>query len=143
MTSLAIAEQLGGADVLHQEIQTDLDLVAALQQGLPPGAADALLAGGGITSEELYRLVIPRRTLALRRQKNQPLTPEESDRLARVARILTLTAETFQNLEKAHRWLRKPNRGLAGQIPLDLLATETGARVVEQALLRITHGIFA
>jgi putative toxin-antitoxin system antitoxin component (TIGR02293 family) len=143
MTSLAIAEQLGGSEVLHQEIRTDLELVAALQQGLPAGAADALLAGGGITTEELYRLVIPRRTLALRSQKNQPLTPEESDKLARVARILALTAETFQNPEKAHRWPRKPNRGLAGQIPLDLLATEAGARLVEQALLRIAHGIFA
>jgi putative toxin-antitoxin system antitoxin component (TIGR02293 family) len=143
MTSLSIAEQLGGSQVLHQEIRTDLDLVEALQQGLPPGAVDALLAGGGITADELYRLVIPRRTLALRRQKNQPLTPEESDKLARVARILGLTAETFQNPEKAHRWLRKPNRGLAGQIPLELLATEAGARLVEQALLRISHGIFA
>lgn len=143
MTSAAIAERLGGPGVLHQEIRTDLDLVEALQHGLPAGATDALLAAGGITAEELYSIVISRRTLALRRQKNQPLTPEESDRLARVARVLAATDETFGNPEKAYRWLRKGNRGLGGQVPLELLATEAGARIVEQTLERITHGIFA
>lgn len=143
MTTTAIAERLGGTEVLHQEIRTDLDLVEALQEGLPPGATDALLAAGGITAEELYRIVIPRRTLALRRQKGQPLTPEESDRLARVARVLTAADDAFGNPEKAYRWLRKPNRGLGGQLPLELLSTEAGARIVEQALERIVHGIFA
>lgn len=143
MTTTAIAERLGGTEVLHQEIRTDLELVEALQEGLPPGATDALLAAGGITAEELYRIVIPRRTLALRRQKGQPLTPEESDRLARVARVLTAADDAFGNPEKAYRWLRKPNRGLGGQVPLELLSTEAGARIVEQALERIVHGIFA
>ena len=143
MTTAAIAERLGGHRVLHQEIRTDLDLVEALQHGLPAGATDALLAAGGITAEELYRIVIPRRTLALRRQKDQPLTPEESDRLARVARVLSTADETFGDPEKAYRWLRKQNRGLGGRVPLELLATEAGARVVEQALERISHGIFA
>lgn len=143
MTTTAIAERLGGSEVLHHEIRTDLDLVEALQEGLPPGATDALLAAGGITAEELYRIVIPRRTLALRRQKGQPLTPEESDRLARVARVLTAADDAFGNPEKAYRWLRKPNRGLGGQLPLELLSTEAGARIVEQALERIVHGIFA
>lgn len=143
MTTTAIAERLGGTEVLHQEIRTDLDLVEALQEGLPPGATDALLAAGGITAEELYRIVIPRRTLALRRQKGQPLTPEESDRLARVARVLTAADDAFGSPEKAYRWLRKPNRGLGGQLPLELLSTEAGARIVEQALERIVHGIFA
>jgi len=143
MTTVAIAERLGGADVLKHEIRTDLELVEALQVGLPAGAADALLNHGGITTEELHRVVIPRRTLALRRQKGQPLTPEESDRLARVARVLTAADETFGNPEKAYRWLRKPNRGMASQVPLELLSTEAGARLVEQALERIAHGIFA
>jgi putative toxin-antitoxin system antitoxin component (TIGR02293 family) len=143
MTSAVIAEQLGGFEILNHEIRTDLDLVEALQEGFPTAAADALVAGGGLAADELYRLVIPRRTLALRRQKVQPLSPAESDRLARVARILAIADETFGNSHKTHRWLRKPNRGLGGQVPLELLLTEAGARLVEQALGRIDHGIFA
>lgn len=143
MTNAAIAERLGGRDVLRHDIRTDLELVEALQEGFPSASVDSLVQGGGITVDELYRLVIPRRTLALRRQKGQLLSPEESDRLARVARVLGLADETFGDPAKAKRWLRKPNRGLAGQVPLELVATEAGARVVEQAMGRLAHGIFA
>ncbi len=143
MTATAIAERLGGTRVLEHEIRSELQLVEALRQGLPSAAADALVAPEGITRDELHRLVIPRRTLAKRRQMGGTLTAQESDRLARVARILGRAEEAFQNAEKAHRWLRKPNRALEGQVPLELLVTEAGARLVEQALLRITHGIFA
>lgn len=143
MTNAAIAARLGGEPVLKQTIRTDLELVGALREGLPHGAVDALLRGGGISADELYQLVIPRRTLSLRRQQRQPLTADESDRLARVARILALADETFGDEAKAHRWLRKPNRALDGQVPLEMIATEAGARVVEQALGRIAHGIVA
>lgn len=143
MTATAIAEQLGGARVLHHEIRSDFDLVAALQEGFPAEATNALLDRGGMTPDELHRLVIPRRTLAKRRKTDGKLTVEESNRLTRIARILAGAEETFQDSEKAYRWIRKPNRGLEGRIPLDLLATEAGARLVEQALGRITHGIFA
>ncbi len=143
MTNAAIAARLGGKRVLHSDIRTDLDLVEALRTGLPPEAADALLDGGAVSADELYRLVIPRRTLALRKQRSQPLTSEESDRLARVARVVTDAEETFGSAEKAHRWLRKTNRGLAGQVPLELVATDAGGRLVEQALGRIAHGVVA
>ena len=143
MTTGAIAARLGGAPVLHHEIQTDFDLLAALAEGLPAGAIDFLLGDGGLTPDEVHLLIIPRRTLALRRQRGQPLTADESDRLARVARVLAFAEETFANRDKASRWLRKANRGLGGKIPLQLLSSETGGRLVEQALGRIAHGVFA
>jgi putative toxin-antitoxin system antitoxin component (TIGR02293 family) len=143
MSSAAIAERLGGSGVISQPIRTDLDWVEALQAGLPTGSADALVAGGSLSQDELFRLVIPRRTLAKRRQTGGTLTPEESDRLARVARVLASAEDVFGAAEKAHRWLRKANRGLGGHLPIHLLSTEAGSRLVEQALGRIEHGIMA
>ena len=143
MSGSAVAERLGGNEVIHQEIRTELDWVQALQAGLPTGTADALLAWGALSQDELFRLVIPRRTLAKRRQTGGTLTAEESDRLARVARVLTRAEDVFGEPEKSRRWLRKPNRGLGGNVPLELLATEAGSRLVEQALGRIEHGIAA
>ena len=143
MANLTIAERLGGKRVFHQQIRSDVELVEALREGFPTEAVDALLSEGAITPQELYALVIPRRTLALRRQRQQPLTPEESDRLARLARILGFAEETLGSAEKAGRWLRMANRGLGGRVPIDLLSTEAGARIVEQALGRIGHGVFA
>jgi len=143
MTSAAIAARLGGAEVLHHAIESDLDLLQLLRDGLPASAVDFLVGQGALTAEELHSLVIPRRTLALRRQQKQTLTPEESDRVARVARVLAMAEETFADGDRSARWLRKPNRALAGQVPLQLLASELGGRMVEQALGRIAHGIFA
>ena len=143
MTSAAVAERLGGSGVIPQEIRTDLDWIEALEAGLPTGAADALIAGGGLSPDELFRLVIPRRTLAKRRATGGALTADESDRLARVARVLTAAEAVFGNPEQARRWMRKANRGLGGHVPLDLLMTEAGARLVEQGLGRIEYGIMA
>ena len=41
------------------------------------------------------------------------------------------------------RWLRKPKKALSGETPLAYLATEEGARVVEEMLHRIDHGLLA
>lgn len=143
MTIMEITERLGGSQVLDQEIRSDLDLVELLREGLPTAVVDAVVRGGTLTSQEVENLVIRRRTLAHRRQKKQRLSREESDRLARIARISVQADETFQNPEKAARWLRKPNRGLSGAVPLELLRTGEGARLAETALGRIAHGILA
>lgn len=144
MTNAAIVvRQLGGPRVVQHVVRTDLDWVQALRAGLPFAAAEALVESGALTADELHHVVIPRRTLALRKQRAERLTPEESDRLARVARILVAAEDTLGTPEKVYRWMRKPNRGLGGQVPLDLLSTEAGARLVEQALGRIAHGIVA
>ncbi len=101
------------------------------------------LARHGYSDKELSDLVVPKRTLARRRSDNELLTVEETDKALRLKRIATLAEQVFGDPAKAHRWLRKPKRGLAGETPLAYLASETGARVVEEMLRRIEHGIFA
>jgi putative toxin-antitoxin system antitoxin component (TIGR02293 family) len=93
------------------------------------------------TDEEIYNLVVPKRTLARRTAEKQPLSVEETDRAVRLARVGKMAETVFGNAEKAHRWLRKPKPSLEGETPLNYLASETGARVVEEMLTRIDHGI--
>lgn len=71
------------------------------------------------------------------------LTPEQSDRLVRVARVLAAAEETFGSREKAGAWLCRPTVALGGERPLHLLDTDEGARRVETLLGRIAHGIAA
>lgn len=68
---------------------------------------------------------------------------EKPDRVARVTRVTTRAEEALGDASKAGRWLRKPNRALRGRRPLDLLDSDAGVRVVEQALARIEHGLGA
>ena len=117
-------------------------LIAAIRAGLPISAVDEALASGRVTAAEIDRLAIPRKTLAHRRAKGR-LTPEQSDRLVRILRIVTEAEATFDDRTRAGVWLRRPTSALGGEAPLDLLDTEVGARQVETLLGRIAHGIAA
>jgi putative toxin-antitoxin system antitoxin component (TIGR02293 family) len=143
MTAHGIAERLGGKRVLKREVRTDLDLVDALEDGLPVAAIDSVIDSGTLSASEIYELVIPRRTLAHRTDKGQRLSAEQSDRLTRVVRVVGRAEEAIGDEKKAGRWLRKPNRALQGKPPLDLLDSDLGARLVEQILGRIEHGLGA
>jgi putative toxin-antitoxin system antitoxin component (TIGR02293 family) len=116
--------------------------IDAASARVKPGALTAL-ARHGYSEEEIFTLVVPKRTLARRRAADEPLTVEETDKALRLARIAVQAERVFGEPEKAHRWLRKAKRDLKGETPLAYLASEAGARVVEEMLHRIEHGIFA
>lgn len=141
--SLTVAELLTEEDVLPSGMRSDLEWVRAVQSGLPANAVDAIAAEIGFTMTEMEQLVIPRRTLAHRRANHQPLTREESDRLARIARVGLWAMETFGEKEKAIAWLRRPNRALQSSRPIELLDTDDGARLVEQVIGRLAYGVFS
>jgi len=139
MTVVQIAESLG---VAGEEIRSEIDLLDVVERGLPPIAVDAMVHGGMLTADEADRLVISRRALSQRRARGLPLSVDEAERLVRVARVHAVALEQFGAADRAARWLRKPNRVLDGRVPLDLLVTGEGARLVEDTIMRIAHGIF-
>ena len=71
------------------------------------------------------------------------LTPAESDRTVRMARVYANAVEMIGDQEKAIGWLSTPNRALGGEMPLDQLDTDTGARMVEDILGRIAYGVYS
>ena len=85
---------------------------------------------------------IAARTFHRRQAKQEPLTEAESDRVLRIARVARETERVFGDAAKAGRWLSADHLILGGR-PLDLLATDAGARDVEYELVRIDHGDFA
>jgi putative toxin-antitoxin system antitoxin component (TIGR02293 family) len=133
---------VGGKAVVGQDIRSGMDLVRIVRRGLPVASVQRMLDTGRLTLAELDKVVLPRKTLAHRR-KAGTLTPEQSDRLLRVARVVALAEETFGDRDKAAAWLRRPTLPLAGERPLYLLDTNEGAREVETLLGRIAHGIAA
>jgi putative toxin-antitoxin system antitoxin component (TIGR02293 family) len=143
MTAQGVAERLGGRRALKRVVESDFDLVEAIDAGLPIAAVEAVIRDGTFSTSEIHDLVLPRRTLTHRREKGQPLTTEESDRLIRVVRLAARAEESIGNAEKAAHWLRKPNRALHGKRPIDLLESDVGARMVEQVLGRIEYGLGA
>jgi putative toxin-antitoxin system antitoxin component (TIGR02293 family) len=125
-----------------RSLNSDHDLVTLVERRLPARVIDALRAFG-FTDTEIHSLVVPRRTLTHRRARREALSRDESDRVVRIARAVGLCHEVFGEPERAWRWLRDAKRQFHGRTPLELLATEAGARVVEELLYRIDEGMAA
>ena len=101
------------------------------------------LTSHGLSDEEIYTYIVPRRTLVHRKSKREPLTHDESDRAVRIARITSLAEEVFGDDAKAGRWLRKIKERFDGRTPLEVSRTEAVGRLVEEMLLQLDYGIFA
>lgn len=114
-----------------------------VERGLPISKLEEFSAYSGFAIKDLLEVVIPARTLKHRRQRNEPLSMDESDRLARVARLYELGVKVFGNPDKARRWLSKPKRRFDGRSPLVMMRTSLGGNGVEEMLYQIDEGVFA
>jgi len=125
-----------------RRLKSDQDLVKLVEQRLSTHTIESL-GRHGLSDDEIYGLILPRRTLAHRRARRETLSREESDRVVRLARIAALSEHVFGDPDRSWRWLRAAKRQFQGRSPLQLLATEAGARVVEELLYRIDEGMAA
>lgn len=123
-------------------LRSDRDLVTLVEERLATEAVEGL-RGSGLTDDEVYSLIVPRRTLTHRRARREPLSREESDRAVRLARIAALAEQVFGAADRGWHWLRATKRQFHGRSPLQLTATEAGARLVEELLYRIDEGMAA
>ena len=144
METEAIAEALGGRKVLRKAVKKPDDLAQLVRKGLPAGSVTALAEKLHLGNAVLSRkLGIPQRTLTRRLSQASSLTPAESDRMVRAARVYANAVEMIGDREKAIEWLSTPNRALGGERPLDQLDTDMGARMVEDVLGRIAYGVYS
>jgi putative toxin-antitoxin system antitoxin component (TIGR02293 family) len=112
--------------------------------GLPVASIRKLGAALGVRPVKVGSLVnINEKTLERRLQSADRLKPAESERVARLMRIIALATIVLESEDNARKWLRRPLKVLAGKTPLDLTRTEPGAREVEHVLARLEHGVFS
>ena len=144
MTVAAIADLLGGRKTLKRKVESDTDLRAFTRSGLPVGTLPALAKKLGVERKRLARVVgISERTLSRRLASESRLSPEESDRTMRLARVTAHAIEVFGDSERAAHWMSRPNLVMDGEAPLTLLDTDAGAQWVDTILGRIEYGIFS
>lgn len=123
-------------------LRSDRDLARLVDERLPLTSVESL-SHHGMSDEEIYNFIVPRRTLVHRKTRHEALTHDESDRAVRIARITSLAEEVFGDDAKAARWLRKAKSRFEGHTPLEMLRTEAGARLVEEMLLQLDYGFAA
>ncbi len=120
---------------------TESEILRIVEGQLAPTVIKRLIALG-LQQAEIDVVIIPRRTLQHRRSRREKLTVEESDRVLRAIRVLSLAESVYGRRERALAWLRKPHARLDGRTPLLLLNTDIGSRIVEELLVQIDEGMF-
>ena len=120
---------------------TEAEMLRIVEARLAPSVIKRL-STLGLERSEIDAIIIPLRTLQHRRSRREKLTVEESDRVMRATRVLSLAEFVYGSRERALAWLRKPLAQLGDRAPLSLLTTDTGSRIVEERLIQIDEGMF-
>ncbi len=132
---------LGGPRVVGRSVRSPEDLAKRVREGLAFAALSAVVQQYGISRDVLCGILHLSRRNLLRRKEQDRLSPDESDRLYRLARILAHANRVFEDPEESADWIQAPNAALGKQQPLALLDTDIGVQQVDQVLGRIEHGI--
>lgn len=135
-----VADVLGGKAVLKRPVRTWGDLEAVVSDGLPKRALQLVASRGlpdGAPASSLVYRVVPIATFKRRTR----LTPEESARTERLARVIALAEGLWEERDDARHFLNRPHPLLDDRSPLDVAATELGARRVEQLLHDVDAGL--
>lgn len=162
---ITVASILGGGKELGQKVRRRIDFDALIKKGLPSGVIFHIKKEFNLPDEVIARIIgVSPRTIARRRnlmkapaktlQKAateehrkastlERLSPVESDRIYRFARIAALAEDVFEDRKEALEWLNSRQYGLGGRIPFDMLQTDAGAREVEELLIRIDYGVIS
>jgi putative toxin-antitoxin system antitoxin component (TIGR02293 family) len=136
-----VFRQLGGKDAIGVKVRSEGDMERVLREGLPATVLKNFRENWGFTVMELAgSLAIPKSTLMRMLGHRNRMAPGDSDRVYRLAAILTLAEGAIGDRTKAQHWLRQTNEVLGNQTPLRALETEIGMRRVEQILGRIAYG---
>lgn len=134
-------EEIAKVMKLHPLPQTLSDLEAVVSKGLPKAALRAsveqIYADVDDRNSLLYSIV-PEATYKRRRDR---LTPEESGRAERLARVYATAVHVWDDPVHARMFLLKPHPLLRERRPIDVAMTELGALQVVQLLWRLFYGI--
>ena len=136
-----VVSVLGGPRVVGRSVRSAEDLADRVRKGLPFTALVAVMENYAISRDVLCGILHLSARNFLRRKEQKRLSPDESDRLYRLARVIAHANRVFEDPDESAEWIHAPNTSLGKQQPLTLLDTDIGVQQVDQVLGRIEHGI--
>jgi putative toxin-antitoxin system antitoxin component (TIGR02293 family) len=131
----------GGQAAAAKRVRSMDELRVAVEAGLPKQALARTVAYAVTDPGEARRVserLVPPATL---RRRGASLSPAESERVARLARVAATAEQLLGDAAEARDFLATPHLLLGDQRPLDIAQSELGARQVEDVLWRMAYGI--
>lgn len=135
-----VAALLGGPAVLRTSVRSWTDLERVVRAGLPKKSLQLVARRAvepGTSAAELVHAIVPASTFKRRTR----LSPGESERTERLARIVALAEALWNDSREARAFLNRPHPLLDCQTPFAVARTELGARRVERLLYDAEHGL--
>lgn len=141
MEPRSTGEVLGGHRVLGKAVTSILELNDAVERGLPKATLRIVVERvfpDAAEQRTMMHRIVPEATYKRRRER---LSPAESERTERFARVVAIAEDVWQDREQARRFLITPHPEMGGKTPLDAALTELGARQAEEVMARIVYGL--
>ncbi|CRI63064.1 conserved hypothetical protein [Thiocapsa sp. KS1] len=142
-----IAPEAGATVFLRLGLPTDrAGLVAESRRGFPVAVIERLAEVLDRPQQTLLRIakIAPSTLTRRRRSPDGRLSPEESDRVYRIAAAFSDAVDLFEgDASAASGWLGEPAKALGGTAPIEHLDTEAGATQVHDLIGRLEHGVYS
>jgi putative toxin-antitoxin system antitoxin component (TIGR02293 family) len=123
---------------------TLLSLSRRIERGFPLESLTRISRLVAPQDKRFENRIVPASTLKRRRRQHEPLSPEESERVQRIARAWAAALNVYHNEERAREFLTRPHPMLGRQTPLDVALRNTpGLDAVEALFGRAKYELAA
>jgi putative toxin-antitoxin system antitoxin component (TIGR02293 family) len=120
------------------------DIARDVHRGLPAQMVDDAADYLQVPKSEIMAITeVKAASLSRWTREGQALPLGESDRLARVARVVRVARQVLGSDEEAVLWLNTPVPAMGNVKPLSLLTSDASSRIVEDTLARAAAGVYA
>jgi putative toxin-antitoxin system antitoxin component (TIGR02293 family) len=127
--------------LLHELASDRARAIAAIRAGFPAVVIKDASAYFEIPATRIRSIVrLPETTAHTLLKRGANLDAAVSERIWRLADLLAMARDVFEDDKAAKEWLRAPNRTFGDTAPMDYLDTEPGAMSVRQVLNAIATG---
>jgi putative toxin-antitoxin system antitoxin component (TIGR02293 family) len=133
---------MANIDYFLKELHDPKKEMELVRSGLKTTIVESFLEHENLPVKDvLARLDISASTYFAKKKNHQTLDSHSTEKFIRLMSVVEMAASIL-GAEEAREWLYRKIPSLANEVPLDLLDTEAGHRLVTQALLQIKHGIY-
>ena len=117
--------------------------IELIRKGVPKKGIDRIMEKTGLSEDEMASILhISRRTIQ-RRNPQEPLNHEQSERLIEMAKLYSKGEEVMGSLISFKEWMDKKILALGDKKPKDFLDTSIGIGYLMDELGRIEHGVYS
>lgn len=131
------------AKVIPVHQWSSYDKIDAIKSGISKEELEALKNQSGLDYDALAVVLnVAKATLHNKKGKNK-FDRYISERIFLLADIYSFGYTVFGEREKFNRWMKTPNRALAGVTPLSLAETLYGIEEIKNLIGRIDYGVYS